>query len=240
MNDMTPPPAASASAPTVTLRVPLKAGEKTITEVTLRPLTMADRMLYERGGPGARMLAKIACATGLDPDVVGAMRIDDSRACSRAIAAMETRQVQMPPEPGESGRSFPLTSSIVVAGKPVTELRLREPDLEAAVAMDVFETDAEQTIAIIAALSGVPIPAVRTLRVADGEAMEAWIGFFFDAGPGLIGLGQSMKEAGKDEATAEPVDGAPDAGKNETVAAGATSPSPSPANSAPLSPTSSS
>lgn len=78
--------------------------------------------------------------------------------------------------------TFVLLSPVETNTAQRTHITVREPDLEAAIAMESRRTEAERMAALIASLSDWVIPEVQRLAQRDVDRIERWLGFFSPAG----------------------------------------------------------
>lgn len=78
----------------------------------------------------------------------------------------------------EPERTFVLAGPLPVGSGALGSLTLRQPDLRVAVAVDGARLEAEKTLAMLAALSGVPAGSLLRITLRDLAAIEAWIAQF--------------------------------------------------------------
>jgi hypothetical protein len=82
----------------------------------------------------------------------------------------------------DSERTFSLMAPIETNAAPILHLTVREPDLEAGIAVERMDTVGEQTAALIASCSGQIIPVVMRMKLRDVARVERWLSFFSLAG----------------------------------------------------------
>lgn len=178
------PAGAGAIAParpqrmTTTIRLvrPITENGQTWEELTVREPDLGDRIAAERKGEGMEAAIQLfAILTGLPPAAARKMKTRDARAIQTWLGSI-TPEPEPETEPDLSEtKTFRLSVPIEADGRVLTEITLREPDLEAGIAVEKLKGRYEQTAASIAVLSGLTIPVVRRLVMRDVVRMEAWL-----------------------------------------------------------------
>jgi hypothetical protein len=133
----------------------------------------------------------IAALSGVPEPVVRRMKTRDAHTISHwiddvvesgaradALAEMASGEERR----HETSRSFQLLAPVLTADRPVTEVTVVEPDLEAGIAVEKMDLEAEKTAALIAICAGVTIPVVMRMKLRDIVRIERWMDFFFNAG----------------------------------------------------------
>lgn len=192
----------------------------TWTSITLREPTLRDQANIQRRTTlsGTEQAAQlIAALSGIPESAVRRLKTRDVRRMERWQRRLVDEAIALDITADDDGalapsKTFRLASPIETEATPITEITVREPDLEAGIAIEKFKTAGEQTAAMLAALSGLPIPAVMRLAARDVARIERWLSFFSKDG-----------DLSEEEDETEPV-------ASETAPGGETSPSSSPAN----------
>lgn len=78
----------------------------------------------------------------------------------------------------EETRTFKLSKPLRHDGKTWSEITLREPNVGDVIAAESFQKQSEQTVAIFASMSGVPIGAIRSMTLRDFRVIERWVAPF--------------------------------------------------------------
>ncbi len=152
-------------------------------ELEPMPLEAALAVLdaAEALGPDAELFtANLFTAERSSATVTRAQAMLDTATPDERLAAART-----PFQPAlDPDRAFVLQVPVAGAGPaPLTSITVREPDLEAGIAVErSSETAAGATAAMIAALSGQSIPTVMRLAQRDVSRIERWLDFFSSAG----------------------------------------------------------
>lgn len=76
-------------------------------------------------------------------------------------------------------RTFKLTVPVQDAGKSLTEITLGRPKVRDIVAAQKFKTPAEQSIGMIASMTGITIPALMDLDAEDFAKIDRFFGPLF-------------------------------------------------------------
>lgn len=178
---------------TIQLAVPLTdTAGGVITTLDLRQPTLGDRAKVQRdAGATSEMkqgLAMVSALSGVPAETLQRIKIRDMMKVQSWIKAV-TALSDLPADfvspadaAGEASRTFVLSMPIRTAGADLTELTLREPDLDSGIAVERFTSPAEQSAALIAHLSGQIIPTVMRLSLRDANEIDRYLGFFFDPG----------------------------------------------------------
>ncbi|MFM2422123.1 MAG: Phage tail assembly chaperone protein or 41 or 14 [Pseudomonadota bacterium] len=172
--------------PTTTIRLvaPIATEQGEITHLTLRDPTLGE-LVQSDDHPG--MLGSvqiIAAAANIKPDTARRLKTRDTIAASRWFDSLvppapppaldddgEPKAVDI--EGGE--RTFDLLGPVEIGGKVVTQITLREPDVEVGIAIEKVKGAHRQTARMIAVLSGRTVPEVLKLRRRDVMVIERWL-----------------------------------------------------------------
>jgi len=193
----------------------------TWTSITLREPTLRDQAAVQRrtSATGTEQTAQLlSILSGVPESAVRRLKTRDARRMQKwerllvADAIEKDVAADDPTADLAPYRTFVLASPIQTDTGALTEITVREPDLEAGIAIEKFKTTAEQTAAMLSALSGHPIPVVMRLAARDVARIERWLSFFSTDGE------DSPSEEEKNNAS------------GEAAPAGETSPSSSPGN----------
>lgn len=183
------PVVAADGTVTITLARPIVDKGKPVATLTLPPLTLAHKIASERASAGAaQSVALIAALAGVSEDAVRTLVLRDLRAIERAMRVpLDTARLPTT-EPNAFGMSVTLSHPIATdAGAKVERLAIREPDVEASIAVEAVARNdtrngrvvplnpSEQTAAMIATLTGLTIPEIGRLRMVDVAAIEGWL-----------------------------------------------------------------
>lgn len=151
--------------------------EMTLAEPHLRHLIAAERQPTSAGFS----ISLVAQLSGIPEEAVRRMKIADLRAVERWVSELRGSTPTLISEDDQAGHAvFALVVPIETNAQPITSVRLREPDLEASIAVEAFKKQYEQTAAMIAALADLTIPVVSRLALRDLAAIEAWLAPFVD------------------------------------------------------------
>jgi hypothetical protein len=175
--------AQSPAALTYTLQLakPITDGDRrldalTVVEPEVRHFVHASR----KASPQETTIALIAQIAGISEDAAGRLKTRDARAVQKWIEGLRKFEPIEADVDEDDGRTFTLLSPL--DGPPrVERLTLREPDLASGVAVEKFKTEAEQSAALIASLSGQTIPQIMRLKLRDMARVEAWLYPLLDA-----------------------------------------------------------
>lgn len=85
-----------------------------------------------------------------------------------------------PADAGET-MTFKLAVPLKYEGKVFSEITLREPEVGDVISAEKFSGQAEQTVALFAAMSGLPIGAIRSMKIRDFRRIERWAAPFIGA-----------------------------------------------------------
>jgi len=193
----------------------------TWTSITLREPTLRDQANIQRRTTATgteQAVQLIAALSGVPESAVRRLKTRDVRRMERWQRGLVDEAIAIDVTDDDNGdhlapsKTFVLASPIETESAPITEITVREPDLEAGIAIEKFKTAGEQTAAMLAALTGLPIPSVMRLAARDVARIERWLSFFSKDG--------ELSEEDEMEDT-PPSDSAP---------VGETSPSSSPGN----------
>jgi hypothetical protein len=153
-------------------------GERTWNEITVTPPTLGHHIAADQKPEGmAQVVHLYSLLTGIPEEAIRRIKTVDSRAIQKFIDA---RAVDAPaPAPIEDngdGVVIDLLHPISAGGRPLKSITLREPDLEAGIAVEKVKGGPHQgTAASIAVLSGLTIPVVSKLSMLDVKRIEAWM-----------------------------------------------------------------
>lgn len=158
-------------------------------KLTLAEPELRHMIIAERKPSGAELAASlIAQLSGVSELAIRRLKIKDLRAIEAWIRGLrETSGCSFEEDAG--GALFVLSSPIETNGTPVERLRLREPDIEASIAVERFSKPHEQTAAMIAALADLTIPVVTRLKLRDLAVIEAWLTPFVEDTSSKAGAG---------------------------------------------------
>lgn len=142
----------------------------TVEEPRLGHAVVAGR----KKGANQQTIALLSQVMGLPEDSVKKMKIVDATRINAWLKSInDGHKVKEDASTGEV--TLTLLTPIRDGNKKITEITLREPDLEAGIAVEKWETQHEQLAATIASLSGLTIPIVNQLRFRDLAAIEGWL-----------------------------------------------------------------
>lgn len=176
-------PEAPVPAPvtfTLALTKPITKDGARIDSLVLEEPELRHFVVAARKGSGqASTIALIAQISGLTEDEATRIKTRDARAIEKWMRDLRA-SVSDGDADIDDGRRFVLLSPL--EGPPRLEaMTLREPDLGSGVAVEKFKTEAEQSAALLAALSDTTIPTVNRLKLRDLARMEAWVFPLLDA-----------------------------------------------------------
>jgi hypothetical protein len=182
------PAQSAALTTTIALTRPLRMADAEITELKLvEPELRHFVASGRRASANEQTAALIAALSGISEEAAVRLKLRDAKRIQRWFEELR-RDALAPGGPGASdedvddGRRFVLVAPIASGGDNImSTLTLREPDLGSGVAVEKFKSEMEQTAALLAALSGLTIPAVMGLRLRDLARMEAWVYPLLDA-----------------------------------------------------------
>lgn len=151
--------------------------ELTLSEPHLHHLITADR----KPTTTEFSISLVSQLSGLPEEAVRKLKLTDLRAVEKWVANLRGSTPTLVSADEETGHAvFALAVPIPTNAKPITTVRLREPDLEASVAVEAFKRQYEQTAAMIAALADLTVPVVSRLALRDLAAIEAWLAPFVE------------------------------------------------------------
>lgn len=162
---------------TFVLRRPIPGQNgKPISEITVEEPRLGHAVVAGRKtGANQQTIALLSAVSGVPEDSIKKLKTVDALRINVWLKTLEgTNEVVEDPATGDV--TLPLTVPIRDGNKLITEITLREPDLEAGIAVEKMVTQHEQLAATIASLSGLTIPTVNQLRLRDVAAVEAWLG----------------------------------------------------------------
>jgi hypothetical protein len=165
----------AAKRRTIKLSRVISDGTNTWNEITLAEPTLAHHIASERAEGMAQVIALYSTLSGVPEEAIRRMKTVDSRKIQAVLE--ETLDDAPAPRPAEvDGAVFDLLHPISAGGRPIKSVTLREPDLEAGIALEKVKGGPNQiTAASIAILSGLTIPVVSKLSKKDVKRMEAWL-----------------------------------------------------------------
>ncbi|WP_024275948.1 phage tail assembly protein [Hyphomicrobium sp. 802] len=154
---------------------PISDGAQIWNELTIKEPTLADHIMSDQKPEGmAQVIALYAIVSGVPEEAIRRMKTQDSR----KLQAIIEQRAEDAPEPitEADGATFTLLHPIDAGGRKVTTITLREPDLEAGIAIEKVKGGPNQvTAASIAVLSGLTIPVIAKLQMKDVWRMEEWL-----------------------------------------------------------------
>ncbi|MGE8942710.1 phage tail assembly protein [Leptospira interrogans] len=166
---------------TIPLSRPLSDGSNSWTELTVHEPELGDRIRAERKGAGMEAAVELlAILTGLPSSAARKMKTRDARAIHAWLDSLMPDGEPVADVDDAESRTFDLLVPLEVDGRPMTQITVREPDLEAGIAVEKLKGRHEQTAASIAVLSGLTIPVVRKMVMRDVARIEAWLLPFVD------------------------------------------------------------
>ena len=183
---------------TYKLIVPVTDGEgSAVVSLTIVDPELRHRAQVERLKPASQTeatRAMISVLTGVPADVVGRIKYRDYLAIDRIIESMVSRGVKADIATDaeryaaggspdlDSTRTFKLIGAIATDAAPVSAVTAVEPDIDAGIAVERFKTEAEQSAAMIAKCTSLPIPVVMRMKLCDVLRLERWLNFFLNGG----------------------------------------------------------
>lgn len=151
--------------------------ELTLFEPHLHHLITAER----RPTTTEFSISLVAQLSGIPEEAVRRLKLADLRAVEKWVTHLRGSTQTLVSADDETGHAvFALMVPIQTNSQPIDSVRLREPDLEASVAVESFKKQYEQTAAMIAALADLTIPVVLRLALRDLAAIEVWLAPFVD------------------------------------------------------------
>lgn len=171
---------------------PIEDKGQPLAELKLSEPELRHMIVAERKPSGAELaVSLIAQLSGASEAAIRRLKLKDLRAIEAWIRDLRLTSSCAFEEDAAGGALFVLSSPIETNGTPIERLRLREPDIEASIAVEKFSKPHEQTAAMIAALTDLTIPVVTRLKLRDLAVIEAWLTPFVDdtgskAGAGAI------------------------------------------------------
>lgn len=169
---------------------PIEDKGQTLAELTLAEPELRHMIVAERKPSGAELaVSLIAQLSGISETAIRRLKLKDLRAIEAWIRDLRlTSACSFEEDVG--GALFVLSSPIETNGTPIERLRLREPDIEASIAVEKFSKPHEQTAAMIAALTDITIPVVTRLKLRDLAVIEAWLTPFVEDTSSKAGAGE--------------------------------------------------
>lgn len=191
--------ASSAIERTFQLAVPIRGDDgKEWSALTLQEPLLRHRVEAQRRKSATeteRTIVILSALSGASEAALRRMKSRDARKVSAWLDSLQVsaRQADDLADAAEQNdvvsgsalpleRTFQLLVPIDVPGAPVTSVTVREPDLEAGIAVERMQSPGEQTAALIASCAGLVIPVVMRMSLRDVARLERWFDFFFDAG----------------------------------------------------------
>lgn len=161
----------------IELASPIKdTSGKQIKKLNVRELFLRDRAAAQRKHPSSptqQTVHLLATQTDLDADTVMRLKTRDARKLKQWASALATADDHI--EADASEHTFELLVPVLTDSDPITEIRVREPDLGAAIASEKLEHEAEQIAAMIASLSDQTIQIVMRMADRDVDRIEAYL-----------------------------------------------------------------
>ncbi len=189
---MTKKPGAAAPAGesrVFTLSRPIEDKGQPLAELKLAEPELRHMIVAERKPSGAELaVSLISQLSGVSEAAIRRLKLKDLRAIEAWIRELRLTST-CAFEEDAVGALFVLSSPIETNGTPIDRLRLREPDIEASIAVEKFAKPHEQTAAMIAALTDLTIPVVTRLKLRDLAVIEAWLTPFVDDTSSKAGAG---------------------------------------------------
>lgn len=184
-----------AAAPAGETRVfalsrPIVDGGVQVTSLTCIEPKLQHMITAEREPTGGGLAANlISQLSGVSQDAVLKVKLGDLRQIERWIKELRASGTARFEEDPQGGAVFHLALPIETNGPPITSIRLREPDIEASIAVERFKRHSEQTAAMIASLSDLTIPLVSRLALRDVAVIEAYLAPFVASTPSMEAAG---------------------------------------------------
>jgi hypothetical protein len=174
------------STRTITLRSPQKVGDQTYDSLVLREPTTFQMEGANKlgGGNGISVVIELLSVVSNVPAAV--IRKIDSTTFKQAQAdVIAFSKLVAPAEVTETDCTIELASPIADGDKPpIGSIHLREPTAgEIELSTKVFGEGMGQSIALIAAVSGVPAKVIRKLPASEYNAAVEYLGPFLGASP---------------------------------------------------------
>lgn len=171
-----PAPPARAVAHVVTLTRPIIENGNEIRSLELVEPELGHLIKAERAGTGSEQsAAMVAELSGISAQTARRVLLRDLRAIERWVDGLKSEASCTFETDARGGARFNLGRPLPTEREPIAVVTLREPDIEAAIAVEKFKHPAEQTAAIIAVLADLTIPIVARLTLADLAVIEAWL-----------------------------------------------------------------
>lgn len=144
----------------------------------------------QRAGKGvAGSFALLAALTGVPVSAIQALRHRDHNPIKGWIEELvDGHDGDLVPDPeaaGEQTWDCELLAPIPTNAAPVTRVTVREPTIGSGIACERMKTEAEQTAALIAQITGLDIPVVMRMKRRDVVRIERWVAPFSLAGANL-------------------------------------------------------
>lgn len=160
----------------------------TLTEPELHHLAQVERKTT--AGENEISAALISILSGVPETAVRRIKLRDVLQIQRwvddvmasGVKADLLREAAAPIEANEPERTFELLVPVVLNDATLARITMREPDLEAGIAIEKFKLPSEQTAALIATCSGQIIPNVMRMKVRDVRRIERWVDFLLQPG----------------------------------------------------------
>lgn len=186
------PPHGETRTFTLTRPVVDDAGKEYAT-ITIAEPELHHQVQVERkktAGESEITAALIGLLSGLPDAAVRRLKLRDVIAIktwldgviSSGVKADLAREAAAPLSLDEPERPFELLVPVALSDGVLTRITVREPDLEAGIAVERFALPSEQTAALIATCSGQIIPNVMRMKVRDVRRIERWFDFLLQPG----------------------------------------------------------
>lgn len=172
-----PPLVATGETMKLKLAVPVEDKGVVIGEVTVQEPELRHQIAAERTSSQTEQAIRlISQLTGLPESVARRLKFRDAARIRGWVGGLMDSIEPLDCDPLLEGG--PKTFQLLVpidGGKPINEITIQEPDIEAGIAVEKFKHQHEQDAAMIAALSGLTIPVVSRLKMRDVARIKAWL-----------------------------------------------------------------
>lgn len=198
---------------TFTLRVPIIDDKgRPYEKLTVTEPEQHHYVEMQRAGRGvAASFVLISALTGVPVSAIQQLRHRDHNPIKGWVEEIVSPPqgddpVADPDAAGEQTWECDLAAGIPTNGPPVKRVTVREPTIGSGIACEKMKTEAEQTAALIAQITGLTVPVVMRMKRRDVVRIERWIAPFSMHGANLEGqtrlLEDLLKQMGMSEAGA--------------------------------------
>lgn len=174
---------------TFRLKVPVadKTGRVHTSLTIVEPEQHHYALMQREGGGTKGSIAMIAALAKVPVDVIEGLRQRDHNPIKSWIEGLlddvSAGDPKADPDAmGDQTWTCVLRASIPTDGAPVTSVTVREPNVGSGIATEKMKTEADQTAALIAQLTGHVIPVIMRMKRRDVVRIERWIAPFSTAG----------------------------------------------------------